>query len=73
MKFYQKKAQFDSYRLFIGWRITEGTTPLYDNKKIIEDQCIIKLPGGVYPPMYGPSFWMFHRLKIMEWSKKVKP
>jgi hypothetical protein len=68
-----KKATFDSYRLFIGWRITESTKPLYDNEKIIADQGIIKLPGGMYTPMYGPSFWMFHRNKILDWSKKVKP
>ena len=68
-----RKATFNSYRLFIGWRITEGEIPLYDNTKIIEDQGIIRLPGGMQTPMYGPSFWMFHRKKIIDWSVKVKP
>ena len=69
----KKTSTFDSYRLFIGWRITDSKKPLFDNKKVIEDQGIIKLPSGQIPSMYSPSHWMFHRDKLVEWSERVKP
>jgi hypothetical protein len=68
-----KKSIFDSYRLYIGWRITDSSIPLYDNTKVIEDQGIIILPGGMKPPMYYGMHWMAHREKLIEWSRKVRP
>jgi hypothetical protein len=68
-----KKSTFDSYRLYIGWRITNGTIPLYDNTKVIKDQGIITLPGGMKPSMYYNTHWMMYRDNLVEWSKKVKP
>lgn len=71
----KKNATFDTYRLYIGWRITNGTLPLYDNKRVIQDKAIIRLPGGMYPPMYYANHWMFPKIRkgLVEWSKKVRP
>ncbi len=70
-----KKATFDSCRLYVGWRITDGKLPLYDNSKVIQDQAIIRLPGGMHPQMYSANHWMFPKLRegLIEWSKKVRP
>ena len=60
-----RKTKEDSYRLYIGWRITDDEKPLYDNlMTIIERQGIPTIPGGMLPPMYA-------KMHIINWNSRV--
>lgn len=45
----------DMRRLFFGWRMTVSDKSLRDNEKIMEEQSVPPLPGGMIPPMYSAS------------------
>jgi hypothetical protein len=72
---FPKKSKFDSYRLFCGWRVTSGNEPLYDNTKVFEEQGIPKLGGGMLPPMYSNTHWMYSKLRenLLAFSNTVRP
>ena len=52
-----KKADRNMMRLFTGWRLTRGSSSLY-NKKEFDDFAVISLPGGMKPPMYSKQHMM---------------
>ena len=54
-------ADHDMFRLFTGYRLTTSSTPLFPNTmEALDNQGIIRLGGGMQPPMYsrnhGSSF-----------------
>ena len=63
-----KKMSTDSYRVFLGFRLTDSTLPLYDHTQIIEDQGVPFLPGGHKPSMYSSMDLRFRQQKLIEWS-----
>src|SRR5207237_5138840 len=48
-----RKMEADSYRLFLGFRLTPQTKSLYDHQKLLEEQAVPLLPGGMRPQMYA--------------------
>lgn len=63
----------DQHRVFLGWRTTFHDTPLFpDIEERCKDLAIVKIKSGQMPWMYGSSHWMFHRAKLVEWSKNLK-
>lgn len=54
-----KKASYNILRVFLGWRLTKDTTPLYGLSNLIEtieEQGMFPLKSDQQPPMY-PSLW----------------
>jgi hypothetical protein len=68
-----QKANYESHRLYLGWRLTNSDSPLFDHSKIIETQGVPKIPSGQIPPMYAKLHWVNHRHLIEEISRRVKP
>lgn len=68
-----QKATFESHRLYLGWRLTESTAPLFHHEDIIEFQGVPKIPSGQIPPMYAKLHWVNHRHMIEEISQRIKP
>lgn len=68
-----RKVMIDSYRLYMGFRLTNSKTPLYDHTKIINDQGIPILPGGMKPSMYSQLNLAFHQKQLVDWSLSIKP
>ena len=64
-----RKMIADSYRVYLGFRLTASDQPLYDNKKIIEDQGVPQLPGGMPAPVYAARNVNFHLRQLIEWSQ----
>ena len=64
-----RKMTADSYRVYLGFRLTNQTHPLYDYEKIIENQGVPSLPGGMSPPMYAAMNVNFHLKQLIEWSQ----
>ena len=48
-------AKTDMRRLFLGWRMTTSDESLLDNEKIMKNQEVVALPGGMIPPMYSSN------------------
>jgi hypothetical protein len=79
-----KKADRNMMRLFTGWRLTRGSSSLY-NKKEFDDFAVISLPGGMKPPMYSKQHimsWMnngftpipsipSYKITVNSWIKKT--
>lgn len=66
------KFNYDSYRLFIGWRVTSSQEPLYDVEDIIQRQTVPPLPSGQYPPMFSAMHdsALLHK-KTIPWSDRL--
>src|SRR5207237_10896319 len=47
-----KKAKQDSLRQYIGFRLTQETTPLFDLTRVFSEQGVPPLPSGQQPPLY---------------------
>lgn len=47
------KAKYDMYRLFNGWRMTLSDKSIFNSEKIMSEQSITRLGGGMFPPMYS--------------------
>ena len=62
-----------SHKLYIGWRITESSKPLFDHSKIFEDQGIPYIPSGQLPPIYAKLHMVNHKHKVIDFSKTVHP
>lgn len=68
------KKKYDMYRLFLGWRVTSATTPLYsDTLERIKKQAPMKLPGGMEPSMYASNHLKYHSRLVKAVSEHVKP
>jgi hypothetical protein len=68
-----KKYKKDSRRLYIGWRITDRTDPLFDHSKVIEEQGVPYIPSGQLPPIYAKLHMVNHKQKVIDFSKTVHP
>jgi hypothetical protein len=68
-----KKAPIEgNIRLFLGWRLTNVTTPLNRNlDQLLDDQATIPLKSGQIPWMWARMSWVFHKEKIQEWTAKA--
>ena len=49
------KAKKDSYRLYMGWRISKSSDPLFDIKNIMKTQGVPLLPSNQNPPVYSSN------------------
>jgi hypothetical protein len=48
-------VKHDMRRLFLGWRMTTSNKSLRDNDKMMREQSVVPLPGGMIPPMYSAN------------------
>jgi hypothetical protein len=78
-----QKAKHNMMRLFTGWRLTTSDRPMnYDLQQRMDTQAIMRIPGGMYPPMYAAnhgSFFLWKqfrpvpdrdiRVNTIEWSR----
>jgi len=67
------KIKDTSYKLFLGWRLTKSSEPLYNHREIILEQSVPPLPSGQTPPMYAKLHRVNHREKLENFSKLFKP
>ena len=70
-----KKNKKDSYRLYMGWRLTKRSNSLYNNVDTVIKQDVIKLPSGQGPPLYAAnhmSFFLNKQITIDPTHKKLK-
>jgi hypothetical protein len=67
------KAKRTSMRLYMGWRITTSTIPLYDKAAIITAQAVPPLPSGQPAPMYAKLHWVNWKDRLQEFSTGFKP
>lgn len=63
-----RKMDSNSYRVYLGFRLTPQKNSLYDNDPIIANQSVPLLPGGMRPPMYAAMNVNFHLKQLIEWS-----
>jgi len=66
-----KKAQQDSLRQYIGFRLTRSTAPLFDNTTVFIEQGVPLLPSGQRPPMYAANHASFFPDMLDSWSKET--
>ena len=66
------KNSHNSYRLFVGFRLTTSEQPLYDVAKIVEEQAVPKLPSGQDPPLFSKNHnsCLLHRITV-PWSDRL--
>ncbi len=76
-------ARYDMMRLFYGWRLTMSDNLLRPEIPTeMERQAVMRLPGGMIPPMYAKNHISFflrrpfrtipnrpHRVNLIEWSR----
>jgi len=62
------KLNYDSYRIFHGFRITDSTVPIFNYNNVIENQGVPLLPSGQEPPMYAKMHIVFHKDLLIKWS-----
>ena len=68
-----KKAGYRMYRLFLGWRLTDATTPMIpDTLHRLEYQAVMPLKSNQIPPMYPVLIWTNHRAKLDAFSKHLR-
>jgi hypothetical protein len=66
------KVKTDSIRLYLGWRLTDSTTPLYNHEIAIRDQGVpSNLPGGGAITMFAPNHLSFHAQNTITWSQNT--
>jgi hypothetical protein len=59
-------------RLFLGWRLTPGTLPLFDDTAaVLANQGVPRLPSGQRPRLWPEIAWVFHRDALVDWSRKT--
>jgi hypothetical protein len=70
----RKKIDFRSYRLFLGWRLTESNKPLLpDLDSMLERQAPITIKSGQEPPMYPKLYWVNYFDRLESFSKNFVP
>lgn len=53
-----RKLKYQSYRLFLGWRITNATEPLDAHLLVkLQTQAAIQIKSGQEPPMWAKLHW----------------
>lgn len=68
-----KKTDHDQYRLFFGWRLTKGLTPLFPNKEEVIDTLGVPLePSGQRPPMYSANHGSAFKNKPFNWGNGLR-
>ncbi|GBG30819.1 Hypothetical Protein FCC1311_070392 [Hondaea fermentalgiana] len=66
-----RKSKVGLLRLFIGWRLTQATTPLTPNlRELLENQAVIPLKSKQVPPMYAKLHWTNWRDKIVNFTQR---
>ena len=66
------KKKEDSIRLFLGWRLTHDTKPLYpSNIDIMRGFGVPRLKSGQFPPMYAKLHWTNHLKILHDFSKRL--
>ena len=68
------KAKEDSYRLYIGWRLSKDKNPIQDIHTVLDTQAVPRLPSNQKPPIYSNnhgSFFVDKRI-IIDPEKKFK-
>ena len=65
-------AKFTSYRLYMGWRITDRTEPVYDKRRVIQEQSMPPMPSGQAAPMYAKLHWVNWQDRLREFSTRFK-
>lgn len=64
-----KRKGKNAYRLFLGWRLTDDTQPLFDDTfERISRGATVRIPSGQEPPIYPQLYWTFWREKLEKWS-----
>ena len=56
-----KALKYDSYRLFLGWRLTASSHPVNGLDALrarLEEQAVMPLKSGQVPPMYPTLWWV---------------
>mgnify|MGYP001240746973 FL=1 len=66
-----RKASHDMFRLFLGWRLTTTTEPLYPLGDKLKRQAVMPLKSNQVPPMYARLHWTNWRGKIDEFTEYV--
>jgi hypothetical protein len=81
-------AKYDMMRLFYGWRLTLANSTLRPEiPEEMDRQAVMRLPGGMIPPMYAKNHLNFflrkpfrpipnrsHKVNLIEWSRDtMKP
>ena len=66
------RQSFNSYRLFVGFRLTTSEQPLYDVDKIVAEQAVPKLPSGQDPSLFSKNHnsCLLHRVTV-PWSDRL--
>lgn len=68
-----KKLKYDSYRLFLGWRITTSEKPLdKDLLSKLDQQCAMMIKSGQEPPMWAKLHWTNWVEKLAKFSENFK-
>ena len=67
------KLNYNSYRVFHGFHISDEKENIFEYSKIIEDQGVPPLPSGQIPPMYAKLHWVNWIDKLTTFSLKLKP
>jgi hypothetical protein len=67
-----KKVKITNYKLYLGWRITDSDEPLFDHKKVIEEQGVPKIPSGQIPQAWAKLHWVNHRHMIENFLPNLK-
>lgn len=66
------KAAHDKYRLYLSWRFTKDSKPLYAHDKIIANQGVWTIKSDQVPPMYAKQHMMTFLPQVEVWSKNFK-
>ena len=67
-----KRAKHDMFRLFLGWRLTQQTAPLYP-LDFLAAQAIVRLKSGQKPPMYAKMHRCAWLPSLIRWSANFQP
>jgi len=66
-------AKFTSFRIYIGWRITDVVEPLYNKLDICEKQLVPPLPSMEIAPTYALLHWVNWSERLFEFTTRFKP
>lgn len=66
------KNPSDSYRFFVGFRLTTSDQPLYDVDTIVSEQAVPPLPSGEPAPLFSKNHnsCLLHKITV-PWSDKI--
>lgn len=68
------KLKENSYRVYVGFRITQATDPLVPNlAMMLRDQAAITIKSGQVPPMYGKLHMVNHPHLLENFSRNIRP